>query len=77
MATVEERVKNLIATEFEINASEIDHDTIAADVDGWDSLRHAMLIVSLEAEFLTELETSEITSIECVGDIIALFESKT
>lgn len=75
--STEERVKKIISDEFGIDTAEIDRETIAADVDGWDSLRHTVLISKMEMEFSCQLSVSEITSLECVGDLIDAFERHT
>ena len=48
----------------------------AGDVEEWDSLSHAILIVSVEEEFSIHFDTLEITNLQSVGDLVSLIERK-
>jgi len=48
----------------------------AAEVDGWDSLSHFTLIVSVERSFHIKLTLSEIQRLDNVGALIRLIETK-
>lgn len=50
--------------------------TTAADVDGWDSLMHVTLIVSVEKEFGVRFSSSEVAMLQAVGELVGLIESK-
>ena len=50
--------------------------TKAEDVDGWDSLTHIRLVVSIEKNLKIRFTASEISSLENVGDLISLIEKK-
>jgi acyl carrier protein len=50
--------------------------TTAADVDGWDSITHVMLILASEREFGVRFETSELANAATVGEFISLVEAK-
>ena len=49
----------------------------AKDVDGWDSLAHIRLILTVEKKFKVRFSTSEIGSLKNVGDLAALIKAKT
>jgi acyl carrier protein len=51
-------------------------DTTGADVDGWDSVAHVMLILASEREFEVRFESSEIANAANVGEFVSLIESK-
>ena len=72
----ETRLFKVISDEFSIDPSEIDRDTVAADVDGWDSLRHVMVLAAIESEFGIRFGALEIAKIGRVGDILSLIDSK-
>jgi acyl carrier protein len=55
---------------------ELREDTTAADVDGWDSVVHVMLILASEREFEVRFESSEIANAANVGEFVTLVESK-
>jgi acyl carrier protein len=45
-------------------------------VDGWDSLAHIRLILTVEKAFKIKLSTSEIGKLENVGDLVALIRAR-
>jgi acyl carrier protein len=48
---------------FEIDSSEINHESSPDSIDKWDSLRHMNLVVALEEEFNIEFEVEEISEL--------------
>ena len=55
---------------------ELGEETTGADVDGWDSVAHVMLILASEREFGVRFESSEIANAANVGEFVSLIESK-
>ena len=51
--------------------------TKADDVDGWDSLAHIHLVVSIEKAFKMRFTAEEVSSLENVGDLVTLIIKKT
>lgn len=51
-------------------------DTTAADVSGWDSQAHVMLIVATEQRFGIRFRTAEFESLRNVGEFVALIGAK-
>jgi len=49
----------------------------AKDVDGWDSLTHIRLILTIEKAFKIKFSTSEVSRLEKVGDLVVLIQSRT
>ncbi len=49
----------------------------AKDVDGWDSLTHIRLILTVEKAFKVKFSTSEIGKMETVGDLVTLIKVRT
>lgn len=49
----------------------------AKDVDGWDSLTHIRLMLTVERAFSVKFSTSEISKLESVGDLVALIKTRT
>ena len=54
----------------------IDATTTARDVDGWDSLAHIRLVVSIEKAFSLRFSAAEISELQNVGDMAALIVKK-
>ena len=54
----------------------IDATTTAQDVDGWDSLAHIRLVVSIEKAFTLRFSAAEISELQNVGDMAALIVKK-
>ena len=50
--------------------------TVAADVEGWDSLAHIRLIVALEQAFAVRFSAAEASSFENVGQVVSSIIAK-
>jgi acyl carrier protein len=48
----------------------------AKDVDGWDSVSHIRLILTIEKAFKLKFSTSEIGKLQNVGDLVALIAAR-
>jgi acyl carrier protein len=70
-------VKSIMADVFDIDDTGITLDTSAKDIEEWDSLSHIRLIVAVERKFKIKFKNSEIESLQSVGDLAALIETKT
>ncbi|HAZ10354.1 MAG TPA: hypothetical protein DCY56_04535 [Candidatus Omnitrophica bacterium] len=57
---MEEKIKNIMSSVFEIKASKIDETTSPDTAEKWDSLNHMILVVALEEEFNVEFTGEEI-----------------
>jgi acyl carrier protein len=62
-----ERVAAVVAKMFNVQVSEITRATTAVDIDGWDSVSHAMLSFELEDEFKLRLEFEHTISLPDLG----------
>jgi len=49
----------------------------AADVEGWDSLRHIEIIMAVEEQFTIKFTTRELDSMQTVGDLAETIKAKT
>ncbi len=70
-----QRVLSVIASLFSIPVSDLNAETTASDVDGWDSLRHAELIMLLGEEFDIDVPLDKVMKAETVGDLVAIMDS--
>ncbi len=50
--------------------------TLLSDMEGWDSLKHVMLVVGLETNFAISLSAEEIRSMVTMADIGRVLKEK-
>jgi acyl carrier protein len=62
---------------FDEDSIDVTPELTAKDVDGWDSLTHIRLMLTVEKAFKIKFSTSEIGKLENVGDLAALIEART
>ena len=58
--SIEERIKNVMASVFDVAIDKIRNDSSPDTIHSWDSLKHMNLIIGLEEEFDIELDDSVI-----------------
>jgi len=63
------QVYDIIARQFNYEG-EITPDMAAKDIDGWDSLGHALLLQALEKHFDIRFELDEIFGMQTVADMV-------
>lgn len=51
-------------------------DMTARDVDGWDSLAHVRLLLTIERKFHIKFSASEVGGLRSVGDLVSLVARK-
>lgn len=70
------RLVEIFEDVFDEDSIKLTPDLSAKDVDGWDSLTHIRLILSIERAFKIKFSTSEISQLENVGDLVAVIEAR-
>ena len=73
---ITERVNAVFCDAFGRNDLTVSDPTTAADVDGWDSLRHISLLEMVEDEFDIRFSMGEVVNMANVGDMIDRIEEK-
>jgi len=75
---ISERLKNIICDELSlgVNLVEINDNTEASEVPGWDSLNHANIIVAIEKNYGVRFKGLEILKCKNIGDLQKLVDSK-
>lgn len=66
------RITEVVRDELDDDGIQLTMDTIAKQVDGWDSLAHVRIVVAVERAFGAHFDTRDITALENVGDLVRL-----
>ena len=66
-------VNNMDSSKFDITVND---NTTAADVDGWDSLRHITLLAAIEDEFDIEFSMGATVKMKNVGEMVDYIEDE-
>ena len=61
--SVDNRIKEVMASVFDISKEDVKDDTSPDTIELWDSLKHMNLIVALEEEFEIEFSDDDISNI--------------
>jgi acyl carrier protein len=75
-AQIYERLAEIFEDVFDDDSIKITPELTAKDVDGWDSLTHIRLILTIEKAFKIKFSTSEIGRLEKVGDLVTLIKAR-
>ena len=75
-ALIYEKLTDIFRDVFDDDEIVVSKDLTAKDVDGWDSLTHIRLIITVEKAFKIKFSTSEIGKLEKVGDLVALIKTR-
>jgi acyl carrier protein len=70
------RLAEIFRNLFDEDSLQLTPELSAKDVDGWDSLTHIRLILTIEKAFKVKFSTAEIGKLENVGDLVTLIESR-
>lgn len=70
------RLTSVFREVFDDDELELKPDMTADDVDGWDSLAHIRLILSVQKAFGVKFSPVEMNRLKNVGDLIALTKEK-
>ena len=74
-AQIYSRLAEIFEDVFDEDNIKITPELSAKDVDGWDSLTHIRLILTIEKAFKTKFSTSEIGRLENVDDLVRLIKA--
>ena len=73
--TADERLSEvaaIIRRTFHQPKAEVTRDTVALDIDGWDSLSHTSLILEVEKHFGVRLPADRVYDLVDVGELVDL-----
>jgi len=70
------RLTEIFHEVFDEDSIKVTPQLSAKDVDGWDSLTHIRLLLTIEKAFQIKFSTSEIGKLQSVGDLVALIGAR-
>lgn len=71
-----QKFKDILIKVLEHDNFEITDNLVAADVAGWDSLTHMVIITTIEEEFGVKFRLKELNKLKNAGTLIDLIQSK-
>jgi acyl carrier protein len=75
-AQIYARMGDIFHDVFDDDSIQVTPALSAKDVDGWDSLTHIRLILTVQKAFKVKFSTSEIGKLENVGDLVELIKAR-
>ena len=72
-----DRVREVFAQFFDSPGLNVDLETTAATVPGWDSLANVELMVEVEQAFGIRFRTGEVAGLRNVGELVAVIARRT
>jgi len=76
MLKIKEQIVEVLANVLDIPASEIPSDAAPGVIEKWDSLKHLLLVMSLEEEFEIGFSDDELTDLLSLDLIIQIITDK-
>lgn len=73
---IKKKLTQIFEDVLEVDAITLSRETIAADIEEWDSLAQISLIVAIEKEFNISLSLAEIQQLQNVGDMFDIIQQK-
>lgn len=67
---VYKRLNAVFQDVFDDDSIEVNDETVAADVDGWDSFEHINLIVAIQEEFSFTIPMGKVVTMKNVGEMV-------
>lgn len=69
-------VRSVVSSFFKIPPDSITLQTVASDVDGWDSLSHIQLILKIEDHFQVRFSLGDLQNLKNFGSLVDLVTKK-
>lgn len=70
------RIREVLRDVLDDDALEVGAQTVASDVDGWDSLNHVRIMISIEKAFGIRFSAAETKKLANVGELVKLIDAK-
>jgi acyl carrier protein len=71
-----QRLNGIFGDVFDDDSVALKAETTADDVDGWDSLSHIRLVLTVEKAFNVKFSAAEVGKLKNVGELVGLIRSK-
>ena len=65
-----ERLNGVFQDVFDDDEITVNDNTVADDVDGWDSFEHINLVVAIEEEFSFKIPMGKVVTMKNVGEMV-------
>ncbi len=75
-AQIYARLSEICSEVFDQESRELASGIRMEDLDGWDSLSHVRLILTIEKTFKIKFLTAEMSGMTTVGDVVAAIKSR-
>jgi acyl carrier protein len=72
---MEEKLKSIMSTVFQVEINEINSDASPSNLSQWDSMNHLNLVISIEEEFNLNLNDSQIVEMVDFNSILKIIKS--
>ena len=73
---ISERLKSVILNELNLDDYDIQDETKADEVPGWDSLNHINVILAIEKAYNVRFKGVEVLRLKNIGELQQLVDSK-
>lgn len=71
-----EKIQGVVKEVLQKNNIVLGPETSSKDVEGWDSLRHVMIITAIENHFDIMIDFEDVMEMKTLGDIYRVVEKK-
>lgn len=73
---ITDELKKVILRQLNLDDFDMQDETTAPEVPGWDSLSHVNIIVAVEQHFKVKFKSMEVLKLKNVGDLQKLVDLK-
>lgn len=77
MSEILQKLNTIFGDVFEDDTLDVNRNTTAADIAGWDSLMHVTLMVNVERAFGVRFRSAEVAALKNVGELEDLVSKYT
>ncbi len=74
--SINERLNEVFQNVFDDDDITVDRETIADDIEDWDSLEHIRLIGAVEREFGIKFTMKEVSTMKNVGEMMDIIAER-